>query len=85
MVAIVNWFSRHRSKAVAFSQIGYALGRHGSALGGARARSLWLANNGFFTPGFLVVLLGLPMAQAVRHRPQYYGEVPDGILLNAAS
>ena len=26
MVAIVNWFSRHRSKAVAFSQIGYALG-----------------------------------------------------------
>ena len=26
MVAVVNWFSRHRSKAVALSQLGFSIG-----------------------------------------------------------
>ena len=80
MVAIVNWFRQHRSKAVAFSQIGYALGGMAVPLVvlaleafGWRATALY--------SGILVMLLGLPMAQAVRHRPQTYGEVPDGASL----
>ena len=84
MVAIVNWFSRHRSKAVAFSQIGYALGGMAVPLVVLALEAFGWRTTAFYS-GVLVVLLGLPMAQAVRHRPQYYGEVPDGILLNAAS
>ena len=33
-----------------------------------------------FMSGVLVLLLGLPMAQVVRHRPQPFGAVPDGEL-----
>ena len=84
MVAIVNWFSRHRSKAVAFSQIGYALGGMAVPLVVLALEAFGWRTTAFYS-GILVILLGLPMAQAVRHRPQYYGEVPDGILLNAAS
>ena len=84
MVAIVNWFSRHRSKAVAFSQIGYALGGMAVPLVVLALEAFGWRTTAFYS-GVLVILLGLPMAQAVRHRPQYYGEVPDGILLNAAS
>lgn len=71
MVSIVSWFNRHRAKAVAFSQIGYALG-------GMCVPLVVLALEAFgwrvtaFYSGVLVILLGLPMSQAVRHRPETY-------------
>ncbi|MGB1188802.1 MAG: MFS transporter [Pseudomonadales bacterium] len=80
MVSIVSWFNRHRAKAVAFSQIGYALG-------GMCVPLVVLALEAFgwrvtaFYSGVLVILLGLPMSQAVRHRPETYGDVPDGRML----
>ena len=84
MVAIVNWFSRHRSKAVAFSQIGYALGGMAVPLVVLALEAFGWRTTAFYS-GIVVILLCLPMAQAVRHRPQTYGDVPDGVLLAALS
>ena len=77
MVSIVNWFNRHRAKAVAFSQIGYSLG-------GLLVPIVILCLEAFgwrttaMLSGILVLVVGLPLVQLVRHRPQDYGEVADG-------
>ena len=77
MVAIVNWFDRHRSKAVAWSQIGYSIGGMAVPLV-VLALEAWGWRFTAFMSGVLVLVLGLPMAQVVRHRPQPFGAVPDG-------
>ena len=68
MVSIVNWFDRHRAKAVAVSQIGYSFGGlcvpllvFSLELFGWRITA--------FASGIMVIALGLPLAQVVRHRP----------------
>lgn len=78
MVSLVNWFSRHRAKAVAFSQIGYALGGFSVPL-----VILLLEAYGWRTTalisGFVVILVGLPLVRLVHHRPEDIGERPDGV------
>lgn len=80
MVSIVNWFNRHRAKAVSISQIGFSLG---GLLVPFVILSLqffgWRATA--FGSGIMVLLIGLPLAQVVRHKPEHYDEVPDGIRL----
>ena len=77
MVSIVNWFDRHRAKAVALSQTGYSLG-------GLCVPIVVFALEGFgwrataFASGIIVICVGLPLAQIVRHRPESYGQMPDG-------
>tara|TARA_Y100001934_G_scaffold282529_1_gene396706 strand:- start:112 stop:1434 length:1323 start_codon:yes stop_codon:yes gene_type:complete len=77
MVAIVNWFNRNRSKAIAGSQIGFSLGGLSVPL-----LVLALENFGWRTTavisGFVVLGVGLPLVQLVKHRPSDHGEVPDG-------
>jgi len=77
MVALVNWFQKHRSKAVAASQLGYALG--GLALP-AMAVSIqtfgWRSTA--FVSGFIVIAVCLPLSWLVRHRPSDIGEEMDG-------
>ena len=77
MVALVNWFQQHRSKAVAASQLGYALG--GLALP-AMAFSIqafgWRSTA--FVSGFIVIAVCLPLSWLVRHRPSDIGEEIDG-------
>lgn len=77
MVSLVNWFNRHRSKAVAMSQMGYAIG--GLAV---PVIILCLETFGWRTTamlsGILVIIAGLPLVLLVRHRPGDYGEVADG-------
>lgn len=76
--AIVNWFQRYRSRALATSQTGFAIG-------GALVPLLvfFLENVGWretaFGSGILVLLIGLPLSMAIRHRPADHGEYPDGI------
>jgi MFS family permease len=77
MVAIVNWFSRHRSKAIAVSQLGFSLGGLSVPLiiwaleaFGWRATAV--------VSGLLVLVVGLPLVQVVRHRPEAQGELADG-------
>ena len=77
MVGIVNWFRQHRSKAVAISQIGYSLGGLAVPLLVICLQAIGWRMTAFYS-GLLVLLIGLPLAQLVRHRPADYGAVPDG-------
>ena len=76
--AIVNWFQRYRSRALAVSQTGFAIG--GSVV---PLLVFFLETFGWrdtaFGSGILVLLIGLPLSLAIRHRPSDHGEYPDGI------
>ncbi len=78
MVSIVNWFDRHRSKAVAASLMGYSLG-------GLSVPVIILCLEAFgwrttaIVSGLIVLGVGLPLAQIVRHRPDAHGETRDGV------
>ena len=84
MVALVNWFNRNRSKAVAISQIGYSLG-------GFFVPLVILCLEGFgwrttaFLSGIIVIVVGLPIVRLVEHRPGDKGEIPDGFESEEAS
>lgn len=78
MVSIVSWFDAHRAKAVAMSQIGFSAGglcvpfvMMGLEAFGWRSMAMY--------SGILIFLVGIPLVCLVRHRPEDYGEVPDGI------
>jgi MFS family permease len=76
-VAVVNWFNRKRTTALATMQVGYALG-------GLAVPIVILSLETFgwrttaFASGVLVIVIGLPLAQVVRHRPEDYGLQVDG-------
>ncbi len=80
MVSLVNWFRRYRGTAVSWSQLGYSLGGLclpliALALEEFGWRSVALAS------GLAVWTIGIPLVQLVRHRPEDYGEVPDGVAM----
>jgi MFS family permease len=78
MVSIVSWFNRHRAKAVATSQLGFSIGGLSVPL-----VVLLLQTYGWRTTavisGLAVLVIGLPLVQLVRHRPEDHGDHPDGI------
>ena len=78
-VAVVNWFDEKRSMALILLSVGLSLA--GFAAAGViftldyfhwRAVSMM--------SGVLVLLVGVPLAQLVRHRPEDVGMLPDGRL-----
>ena len=75
--AIVNWFDRKRSLAMGLALLGGAVG--GLILPPVvYALDLWgwrAVANGC---GVIVLALGLPVVQLIRHRPEQYGLLPDG-------
>ncbi len=77
MVALVNWFDKHRAKAVSISQIGFSIG-------GLSVPLIILSLEAFgwrttaFISGIVVFVVGLPLVQVIRHRPSEIGEQPDG-------
>lgn len=77
MVSLVNWFNKHRAKAVALSQLGYSLG-------GLSVPIVILCLQAFgwrttaLLSGLVVLVVGIPMVQVVRHRPREIGEYADG-------
>jgi MFS family permease len=77
MVSLVNWFDRHRSKAVAISQTGFALGGFSVPLVVLLLQSYGWRNTALIS-GVIVMVVGLPLAQVVRHRPADVGAEPDG-------
>lgn len=77
MVALVHWFNKHRSKAIAASQLGYALG--GLALPAmAYSMEVWGWRDTAYASGVLVLVICLPLSWMVRHRPADIGEQIDG-------
>ena len=76
-VALVNWFSRHRAKALALSQIGFSVGGLIVPLTVAAMEMFgWRATA--FGSGLLVMAVGLPLTAVIRHTPHAYGERVDG-------
>jgi MFS family permease len=77
MVSIVNWFSRHRAKAVALSQVGYSLGGLAVPVVIICLEAFGWRTTAFYS-GVMVIVVGVPLVFLVRHRPQDYGELVDG-------
>ncbi|HIL98355.1 MAG TPA: MFS transporter [Pseudomonadales bacterium] len=79
MVSLVNWFSRHRAKAISISQVGYSVG-------GLCVPIVVLCLEAFgwrttaMISGFVVLIVGLPLVQVVKHRPTEIGETADGVV-----
>ncbi|MEE4282561.1 MAG: MFS transporter [Pseudomonadales bacterium] len=81
MVSLVNWFDRHRSKAVAWSQIGFSVGGLCVPLIILGLEAWGWRNMAIFS-GCIVLLVAGPLVLLVKHRPEEIGEVPDGIALD---
>jgi sugar phosphate permease len=76
-VALVSWFRRRRALALSLSATGMPVGGLLTPLVVLAMTQIgwrWTA----FLSGVLVLLVGLPAARVVRHRPEPYGEHPDG-------
>lgn len=78
MVSLVNWFDRHRAKAVSISQLGFSIGGLSVPLVILSLEAFGWRTTAFYS-GVLVLLLGLPLVRLVHHRPEDRGEVRDGI------
>ena len=77
-VAIVNWFRRRRALALGISSSGSAVGGLLTPVVVVSLTTLGWRGTALLS-GVVILLLGLPMAQVFRHRPEMYGEYPDGI------
>ena len=80
--AVANWFRRKRTFAMGLTLLGSGVG--GLALPGI----VWLLENqGWRTTaalsGVAVLVIGLPLTQLIRHRPEPYGLLPDGDVADA--
>ena len=77
-MALVNWFTRHRAKALALSQFGFSFG---GILVPITVYSLetygWRATA--VGSGIIVLLVAWPVTRIIDHRPEHGGETPDGI------
>jgi MFS family permease len=76
-IVLMNWFERNRSTAIALSATG------GSLAGLMVPVVAWaLSTYGWRTTavasGVLLLVVGLPLAQAIRQAPEPYGYLPDG-------
>ena len=77
LVAIVNWFRKRRVLATGVLTMGFAVG-------GLTATPMALLIEGIgwrdaaFASGIVALVVGLPIAAVVRHRPEPYGWLPDG-------
>jgi MFS family permease len=81
-VAVVSWFRKRRALALSISSCGMSAGGilvQVIALGLTHWGWRWTA----FASGVLILAAGIPLAQVVRHRPEPYGFVPDGIPTDA--
>lgn len=80
--AIVNWFDQKRSVAMGIALLGTAVGGllvplvvWGLEAWGWRT----MAN----VSGAVILAVGLPLVQVIRHRPEQYGLLPDGRVAQA--
>ena len=76
-VTLVHWFERRRATAMGVMSTGMGIG---GLLAPLVAWSLgahgWRATA--FASGALLILIGLPLTQLMRHTPEQYGYLPDG-------
>ncbi len=77
-VALVNWFERKRARVLATMSLGFAVGGLFVPLVAFSLEHLGWRQTAFAS-GIIVILVGLPLAQVMRRRPEDYDEVVDGI------
>ncbi len=75
--AIVNWFDEKRSMAMGLALLGGALGGFILPLV-VISLELWGWRTTANISGVIVLAVGLPVVQLIRHRPEQYGLLPDG-------
>ena len=75
--AVVNWFVRQRTLAVSISLIGIAGGGLAAPVVALMIEEIGWRGTAFVSAA-IVLVVGLPAAQLVRHRPEDYGLRPDG-------
>ncbi|HEY7601313.1 MAG TPA: MFS transporter [Methylomirabilota bacterium] len=77
-VAIVNWFKRRRALALGLASSGSAVGGLLTPVVVASLTTLGWRGTALLS-GLLILVVGLLAAQVFRHRPEHYGEYPDGL------
>ena len=76
-VAIVHWFDRKRAMALATISLGFSAGGLAQPAVVAGLEGLGWRQFSVFA-GIFVLVVAVPLAQLVRHRPEDYGYLPDG-------
>ena len=74
---VVNWFERRRGVAMGIAMSGFGFGGLLVPLVAWSLISLGWRPTAFFS-GVLIIVVGLPIAQLMRQRPEQYGYLPDG-------
>ena len=77
-VALIQWFERHRARALAIMSLGLALGGLMVPLVAWSMQHFGWRSTAMGS-GLLVMLIGLPLATVIRRRPQDHGETVDGL------
>ena len=77
-VALVNWFERKRARVLSTMSLGFAVGGLIVPLVALSLEEFGWRETAFAS-GVLVIVLGIPLAQVMRRRPEDYGEAVDGI------
>ena len=76
--AAVNWFERRRATAISLTSAGFGLGGMLVPLTALSMENFGWRNTAILS-GVLVWVVGLPLSQLYRHRPQDMGLEPDGV------
>ena len=77
VVSLVNWFRKRRTLALSMLSLGFAVGGLTAAPVALLIEAVgW--RTAAFSSGIIVLLVGIPLALVVRHRPEPYGLLPDG-------
>ncbi|MGZ8202737.1 MAG: MFS transporter [Burkholderiales bacterium] len=77
-VAIIQWFERHRARALSAVQFGSALGGMFVVLVAWSIQSFGWRPTAFGS-GVVAILVGWPLARVIRSRPEDHGETVDGL------
>ncbi len=76
--ALVNWFSRHRAKALAMSQLGFSFGGILVPITIFSLETIGWRSTAVVS-GIIVLMVAWPLTRIIDHRPEDIGETPDGI------
>ena len=79
--ATANWFIKRRSLALAVICAAPILGKSMINILGEKIADLFDLLGAFLGLGLVMLLIGIPLALVIRHRPEQYGCLPDGASL----
>jgi MFS family permease len=78
--ATANWFMRRRSVALAVISAAAVLGGAITTLFGEQIAAQFSGQGAFLGMGAVMLVIGIPLALVIRHRPEQHGYLPDGEL-----